>query len=49
MVCVIEGVYSMDGDIPNLPEFIALKKRHKALLYVTGLTVRTHARTWLLC
>ena len=24
----------MDGDVPNLPEFIALKKRHKALLYV---------------
>lgn len=31
---VIEGVYSMDGDIAPLPEFIELKKRHKAFLYV---------------
>ena len=30
----IEGVYSMDGDIAPLPEFIALKKKHKAFLYV---------------
>lgn len=30
----IEGVYSMDGDIPDLPAFIELKKRHRALLYV---------------
>jgi 8-amino-7-oxononanoate synthase len=31
---VIEGIYSMDGDIPELPEFIAIKKRHGALLMV---------------
>jgi 8-amino-7-oxononanoate synthase len=31
---VIEGVYSMDGDIPELPEFIEVKKRHNALLMV---------------
>jgi 8-amino-7-oxononanoate synthase len=30
----IEGVYSMDGDIPDLPKFIEVKKRHKCLLYV---------------
>jgi 8-amino-7-oxononanoate synthase len=31
---VIEGVYSMDGDVPELPEFIKVKKRHGALLMV---------------
>ena len=31
---VIEGVYSMDGDIAHLPRFIELKKRFKALLMV---------------
>lgn len=31
---IIEGVYSMDGDIPDLPRFIEVKKRHKAMLMV---------------
>ncbi|MCL6604780.1 MAG: aminotransferase class I/II-fold pyridoxal phosphate-dependent enzyme [Paenibacillus sp.] len=31
---VIEGVYSMDGDIPDLPKFIELKKKHQAMLYI---------------
>ena len=31
---VIEGVYSMDGDIPELPAFIKVKKRHGAFLMV---------------
>ncbi len=31
---ILEGVYSMDGDIPDLPKFIELKKRHKAFLMV---------------
>ncbi|MEA1950145.1 MAG: aminotransferase class I/II-fold pyridoxal phosphate-dependent enzyme, partial [Planctomycetota bacterium] len=31
---VIEGVYSMDGDIPDLPKFIKVKNRHKALLMI---------------
>lgn len=34
VLVVIEGVYSMDGDVPNLPQFIELKKRHKALLMI---------------
>ncbi|WP_075901448.1 aminotransferase class I/II-fold pyridoxal phosphate-dependent enzyme [Moorena bouillonii] len=34
VLIVIEGVYSTDGDIPDLPEFIAVKKRHKAFLMV---------------
>lgn len=34
VLIVIEGVYSMDGDIPDLPKFIELKKRHKCLLMV---------------
>ncbi len=34
VVIAIEGVYSMDGDIADLPQFIDVKKRHKALLYV---------------
>jgi len=31
---IIEGVYSMDGDIPDLPAVIEIKKRHKAFLMV---------------
>ncbi|MGB3535370.1 MAG: aminotransferase class I/II-fold pyridoxal phosphate-dependent enzyme [Microcoleaceae cyanobacterium] len=34
VLIVIEGVYSTDGDIPNLPEFITVKHRHKAFLMV---------------
>jgi 8-amino-7-oxononanoate synthase len=34
VLVVIEGVYSMDGDIPNLPKFIEIKKRHKVFLMV---------------
>jgi len=34
VLVVVEGVYSMDGDVPDLPRFIAVKKRHKALLMV---------------
>jgi 8-amino-7-oxononanoate synthase len=31
---VIEGLYSMDGDIPELPRFIDIKRRHKSFLMV---------------
>jgi len=34
VLIVVEGVYSTDGDVANLPEFIALKKRHKTYLMV---------------
>jgi 8-amino-7-oxononanoate synthase len=34
VLIAIEGVYSMDGDIPDLPRFIEVKKRHKALMLV---------------
>ncbi|WP_252107393.1 MULTISPECIES: aminotransferase class I/II-fold pyridoxal phosphate-dependent enzyme [unclassified Halomonas] len=53
VVVVIEGLYSMDGDIPDLPRFIELKKRHQVWLMVdeahsfgvmgkTGLGLREH-------
>ncbi len=34
VVVAIEGVYSMDGDYPDLPRFIEVKRRHDAMLYV---------------
>jgi 8-amino-7-oxononanoate synthase len=34
VLVVLEGVYSMDGDIPDLPKFIEIKKRHKVFLMV---------------
>jgi len=34
VLVAIEGVYSTDGDIPDLPRFIEVKKRHKAFLMV---------------
>eukprot|EP01100_Stratorugosa_tubuloviscum_P008942 TRINITY_DN3747_c0_g1_i1.p1 TRINITY_DN3747_c0_g1~~TRINITY_DN3747_c0_g1_i1.p1 ORF type:complete len:532 (-),score=261.68 TRINITY_DN3747_c0_g1_i1:75-1670(-) len=34
MVIIVEGIYSMEGEICRLPEFIELKKKYKAYLYV---------------
>lgn len=34
VVVALEGAYSMDGDYPNLPQFVEVKRRHGALLYV---------------
>jgi 8-amino-7-oxononanoate synthase len=53
VLIVIEGIYSMDGDYPNLPQFISLKNKHKTFLMVdeahsfgvmgeTGLGIREH-------
>jgi 8-amino-7-oxononanoate synthase len=53
VLIVVEGIYSMDGDYPNLPLFIDLKNKHKAFLMVdeahsfgvmghTGLGIRQH-------
>ncbi len=33
LICV-EGLYSMDGDFPDLPRFVEVKNRHKAFLMV---------------
>jgi len=53
VLIVLEGLYSMDGDYPDLPEFIAIKQKHHAFLMVdeahslgvlgpNGLGIREH-------
>ena len=34
VLIVIEGLYSMDGDVPDLAHFVKVKQRHKAFLMV---------------
>lgn len=34
VVIVLEGIYSMDGDYPDLPRFVEIKRRHKVFLMV---------------
>ncbi|WP_231615533.1 aminotransferase class I/II-fold pyridoxal phosphate-dependent enzyme [Novipirellula artificiosorum] len=34
VLIVIEGVYSMDGDFANVPEFVTVKRKHRAMLMV---------------
>jgi 8-amino-7-oxononanoate synthase len=34
VLVAIEGVYSMDGDVPDVPKFVEIKKRHKTLLMI---------------
>ena len=34
VLIVVEGVYSMDGDFSDVPEFIRVKKQHQAMLMV---------------
>ncbi|MDM9557749.1 aminotransferase class I/II-fold pyridoxal phosphate-dependent enzyme [Bordetella petrii] len=34
VLIVLEGLYGMDGDFPDLPRFIEIKRRHKAFLMI---------------
>src|SRR3989339_1634140 len=34
VLVAMEGVYSMDGDFPDLPRFVEIKRRHKVLLFI---------------
>ena len=34
VLMVVEGIYSMDGDFANVPRFVEVARRHKALLMV---------------
>lgn len=34
ILIVVEGIYSMEGEICRLPEIVAIKKKYKAYLYV---------------
>lgn len=31
---VVEGAYSMDGDVPDVPRIVAIRRKHRALLMV---------------
>lgn len=53
VLIVVEGIYSMDGDYPELPRFVEVKRRHRCFLMVdeahsfgvmgaTGLGIREH-------
>lgn len=53
VLVVVEGIYSMDGDYPDLPKLVALRDKHKFFLMVdeahsfgvmgkTGLGIREH-------
>lgn len=34
IIIIVEGIYSMEGEICRLPELVAIKKKYKAYLYV---------------
>ena len=46
---VVDGVFSMEGDLANLPEIVRLKKKYNASIYVDeahGLGVFGQTRPW---
>ena len=34
VLIALEGLYSMDGDFPDLPKFVEIKKKHKAWIFI---------------
>jgi 8-amino-7-oxononanoate synthase len=34
VLIVVDGIYSMDGDFPELPRYVEIKRRHRAFLMV---------------
>ena len=34
VLVIVEGIYSMDGDFPDLPRFVEVKQRHRVFLMV---------------
>lgn len=53
VLVILEGIYSMDGDFPDVPRFIDIKRRHKCFLMIdeahsfgvmgsSGLGIREH-------
>lgn len=34
VLVAIEGLYSMDGDFPDLPQFVEIKKKHRCWMFV---------------
>jgi 8-amino-7-oxononanoate synthase len=34
IMIIVEGLYSMDGDYPDLPKLIELKKKYRCMLYI---------------
>ncbi|KAN0015748.1 hypothetical protein ACTFIV_009594 [Dictyostelium citrinum] len=34
ILIIIEGIYSMEGEVANLPEILAIKKKYKCYLYI---------------
>ena len=44
VLIAIEGTYSMDGDFPELPEFVRIKKKHKVFFDGRRSALHWHVR-----